>query len=299
LLLRRIQADVYHVLDNSYGHLALFLDPRKTVVTSHGGTPRSWRRWNPEGPAMWLFDLAFRGMLRAANIVIVSEYSKRELLAEANYPAARIHVIYHGIEPIFSPLPEAARMAKRASLLGPQDCHLLLHVGHSAARKNVETLYQALAVLRREGRAVHLLRIGSVPTPAQARLIEALNLTTAITHIPYVPNRELPSYYAAADAFVFPSFYEGFGVPLIEAMACGTPVVCSDWELFREVCGDAALFADPHRSEALAEAIGCLLEDYTAANNQRKLGLERVQQFTWERTVRETLTVYASLMDRT
>nr|MBC7244582.1 glycosyltransferase family 4 protein [Chloroflexota bacterium] len=295
LVLRKVQADIYHILDNSYGHLAFFLEPRRTVVTSHGGTPRSWRRWNPEGPAMWLFDVAFRGMQRAAHVVIVSEYAKQELVSETRYPAERIHVVYHGLEPIFHPLSPNERERQRAALLRNGNRYLLLHVGHSAARKNTEALYRAVAILRQGGWPVQLVRVGGIPTASQARLIEGLGLGPVTTHIAYMENQALPAYYAAADAFIFPSLYEGFGVPLIEAMACGTPIVCSDWALFHEVCSDAAYFADPRCPDALAEAIAQVLANPALCEELRQRGLQRAREFTWERTALGTLAVYRKI----
>jgi len=300
LALRKIQADVYHILDNSYGHLAFFLDPRRTVVTYHSGgsgPPKLLRQWNPEGPSMWLFDLAFRGMLRAARIIAVSHYAKRGLLAEASYPSDRIHVVYHGIDERFGPATGDERQQVRRQYLQPGEKALLLHVGHCAARKNVGGLLQAIALLRQRELKVRLLQVGGVFTSAQRHLMETLGLHETVTQIPYVPNAELPAFYRAADVFVFPSFYEGFGIPLIESMACGTPVVCSDWELFREVCGDAALFADPNSPEALAKAIAQVLEDPALASDLRERGLRRAREFTWERTARRTLEVYHRVLE--
>jgi glycosyltransferase involved in cell wall biosynthesis len=234
-----------------------------------------------------------------ARIVAVSEYVKHELLEETDYLANRIHVAHHGIDPVFQPSSEAERTKGRNRLLQEDDRYLLLHVGHDAARKNVEALYRALSLLRRDGWAVRLVRVGGKPKPSQARLIEELEIGQAVTHIPHVPNQELPAYYAAADTFVFPSLYEGFGIPLIEAMACGAPVVCSDWALFHEVCGDAALFADSHRPQALADAIARLLEESALAAELRQRGLARAGQFTWERTAQATLAVYREIMEET
>jgi glycosyltransferase involved in cell wall biosynthesis len=292
LLAQRRQGDINHVLDNSYGHLVHFLDPCRTVVTSHGGTPITWRRWNPEGPAMRFFDWAFAGMLKAARIIAVSEHAKREIVEHYDYDPARIHVVHHGVEEHFRVLPQEKRAAVRARFLKLDDEALLLHVGHTAARKNVETLLRAVAVLRRRGLAVRLLRVGSSLTPAQETLLDQLGIRSWVTQVPPQPNTALAPFYNAADVFVFPSFYEGFGIPLIEAMACGTPVVCSDWELFHEVCGDAALFADPHRPEALADAIAHVLTDAALGEVLREKGLRRARQFTWERTAQETLAVY-------
>ncbi|MCD6518786.1 MAG: glycosyltransferase family 4 protein [Anaerolineae bacterium] len=293
LLLRNLEADVFHILDNSYGHLAFFLDPRRTVVTSHGGTPLSWRKWSREGPAIWQFDWAFKGMLRAARILCVSEYAKRELLAEApGYPPHRVLVVYHGIEPIFQPLPQEERAQWRKHLLSSGGSWLLLHVGHNAARKNVEVLYRVVALLRAKGVAVHLLRVGGLPTPEMESLIKELGIGKWVTHVGHVENTELPAYYSAADVFLFPSLYEGFGIPLIEAMACGAPVVCSDMPLFHEVCGEAALFADPLSPEAIAEAVRGVLEKAALREALRRRGLERAKLFNWQETARQTLAVY-------
>ncbi len=297
LALRRVRADVYHILDNSYGHLAFFLPSRKTVVTLHLGPPRALRAWNPAGPAMALYTLAARGTLRAGRIIAVSDYTKQEWVATLGYPAERMQVVHHGVDPVFRPLAEAERARWREQLLKEKDRYLLLHVGHSAGRKNVEALYRALAILRRGGLAVRLLRIGRGPAPAQERLIAELGVGEAITHIPFIPNAELPPYYAAADAFVFPSLYEGFGIPLIEAMACGAPVVCTDWPLFREVCGEAALYADARRPEALAEAIARVLTIPSLAASLRAQGLARAAHFTWERAARETWAVYRRIAE--
>ena len=150
--------------------------------------------------------------------------------------------------------------------------------------------------LRNDGWPVRLVRIGSTPTASQAALIADLGIDSAITHVGHVDNLALPPYYAAADLFCFPSLYEGFGIPLIEAMACGAPVVCSDLELFREVCADAAQYTDTRAPEPLAEAIASLLGDPARAESMRARGLERARAFTWERTARETLAVYRAAL---
>lgn len=297
LALRQVKADVYHILDNSYGHLAFFLPRDKTVVTSHGGTPLSWRKWNPEGPAMWLFDMAFRGTQRAGRIIIVSDYARQEFLQAApRYPAGKISVVHHGLDSLFGPVPAAVRQSLRAQLLQPGEESLLLHVGHSADRKNVELLYRALAILRQADRPIRLVRIGRGPSESQSQLIAQLGLEANITHLPGRPNHQLPAYYAAADLFLFPSLYEGFGIPLIEAMACATPVVCSDLPLFHEVCGSAASYIDPSRPEQLAQTITDLLANPTQLTHLSQQGLNRASQFTWENTARQTLAVYEQLL---
>jgi glycosyltransferase involved in cell wall biosynthesis len=246
---------------------------------------------------MWLFDLAFRGMLRATAIIAVSQYARQELLIETNYPPEQVHVVYHGVDEHFRPSADNERWQVRHRYLQSGEKALLLHVGHCAARKNVEGLLRAVALLQQRGVSARFLQVGGIFTSAQHRLLEALGIKGAVTQIPHVPNTELPSFYGAADVFVFPSFYEGFGIPLIEAMACGTPIVCSDWELFHEVCGNAAWFADPHCPKAIAEAIVRVLEDQALAGDLRERGLQRAQEFSWTRTAQETLKVYRQVIE--
>ncbi|MFP4435757.1 MAG: glycosyltransferase family 4 protein [Chloroflexaceae bacterium] len=298
LTLRRINADVYHILDNSYGHLAFFTDPRRTIVTYHSGgsgPPQQLRRWHPAGPALMIFRLAFRGMLRAARIIAVSADARQELIEATGYPGDHISVVHHGIDPVFGPGTPEEREQQRRHFLQPGERYLVLHVGHGAARKNLEGLYRAFHQLRQREASVRLVRIGSMPTPAQQQLIMELGIAPAITHIAHVANQDLPHYYAAADLFVFPSLYEGFGIPLIEAMACGTPVVCSDTVLFREVGADAGYFVDTGSPEALAHSMQEVLTNPTLSQQMRMHGLERAHHFTWQRAAQETLAVYQGL----
>ncbi|MCI0475761.1 MAG: glycosyltransferase, partial [Anaerolineales bacterium] len=218
LALRRVRADVYHILDNSYGHLAYFLDRRRTVITYHGGgsgLPEQLARWNPRGPALWFYERAFRGMLRCTGIVAVSAFAQDELITRARFPAARIRVAHHGIAPNFRAPTDAERSEWRARLLSPENRALLLYVGNNDARKNVDALYHALHHLRQNDCRAQLLCIGTTPTRAQTRLIEELGIAPFVAHLPRVANAELHFYCGAADAFVFPSLYEGFGIPLI------------------------------------------------------------------------------------
>jgi glycosyltransferase involved in cell wall biosynthesis len=293
----RHQGDINHVLDNSYGHLVHFLDSRRTIVTSHGGTPVSWRRWNREGPAMWFFDWAFSGMLKAAHIIVVSEYSKRELLADYVYDPQRIHVIHHGVDEHFVPLQDETVEKARLQYKSPDEAGIILHVGHCAARKNIETLLIAFAhLLHATNCPYRLLQVGGFFTVQQRALIERLGIANRVTQIPYMPNENLVALYNAATAFVFPSLYEGFGIPLIEAMACGTPIVCTDWELFHEVCGDAAVYANTRDADALTSALMRVLASSELQADLRRRGLLRAREFSWQRCAQATLAVYQRMI---
>jgi glycosyltransferase involved in cell wall biosynthesis len=293
---RRHQGDINHVLDNSYGHLLHTIDPRRTVVTSHGGTPIAWRQWNPEGPSMRFFDWAFAGTLKAARIIIVSEYAKRELTGHYAYDPDRIHVVWHGIDKAYARLADDVRDETRRHYLRPAESGLILHVGLCVKRKNLDGLLKAFALLLKGStRAYRLLQVGGQFSPEQQRLIEQLGIAEHVTQLPPIPNRQLVALYNAADVFAFPSLYEGFGVPLIEAMACGTPVVCTEHELFREICDNTALFVDSRDAHDLASTMARVLDNPDLADDLGRRGLERARLFTWGRCARETLAVYKQL----
>ncbi|MDD5467277.1 MAG: glycosyltransferase family 1 protein [Anaerolineales bacterium] len=292
-ILRSTRADVYHILDNSYGHLTNFLDPQRTVVTYHGAS--NIQRWAPKGPAQFVYSLAYKGMLRANSIVTVSEFTRNEIIQKTDYPPERVIPIYPGLDPAFRIQSPSIRKQFRANLLDAADQIILLHVGHSAPRKNVELLYRVVAILKEKGGKHRLIRIGRISTRAQLNLIDELNIETEIIHKGQIPNLDLPPYYASADLFIFPSFYEGFGLPLIEAMACGTPVICSDSEVFHEICGPAAKYADPEDPYSFADVITQLLQNPILVNNMRGAALEQVKRFDWGETARKLLAVYRSI----
>lgn len=292
----RHQGCINHVLDNSYGHLLHFIDAKRTVVTSHGGTPISWRKWNREGPAMRFFDWAFAGTLKAARLIIVSEYSKRELLEHYDYAPEKIHVVHHGVDENYEVLPRLVIDKVRQQYLKNGEQSIILHVGHCIARKNVETLLRAFARLTDESaHPCRLLQVGGKFSSEQRCLIERLGIGDRVTQLPQIPNDQLVKLYNAADVFAFPSLYEGFGVPLIEAMACGTPVACSEYDLFHEVCADAALFVSPLDDSGFAETISRLLENPEKAATLRARGVERAKEFSWEKCAHETLRVYEQI----
>jgi glycosyltransferase involved in cell wall biosynthesis len=122
--------------------------------------------------------------------------------------------------------------------------------------------------------------------------IEQLGLGKDVIFLDFVPHQDLPVLYSGADIFVYPSLYEGFGLPVLEAMACGTPVICSNVSSLPEIAGDAAILVDPHHVEELSQAIYCLLMDAAKKEELREKGLKRAQMFSWEKTASKTLEVY-------
>jgi glycosyltransferase involved in cell wall biosynthesis len=174
----------------------------------------------------------------------------------------------------------------------------VLFVGSVERRKNLRGLLQAYARLLETDVACPLVIVGTRRRGAGeiGRTLQELHLEESVIFTGYVPDADLPAIYTGADLFVFPSLYEGFGLPPLEAMACGTPVVCSNAASLPEVVGDAAIMVDPYDVEGLAEAMLRVLTDADLREHLRRKGLERARQFTWERTARETVAVYREVL---
>lgn len=292
---RNRQGTLNHVLDHSYGHLLFALDPERTVVTVHDITPLLFPG-RAFGLSQLAWKLAWRGVLRARRLITDSHYTRELILRRWHIPAQRVTVVPLGVSRAFRPLPrETLAPLQQRYRLPPSG--ILLYVGHTHPRKNYEILLQALALLRRRHPKAVLVHAGKRPTPRQQQRIAALGLTDAVRITGPVSEAELVGLYNLADVFVFPSLYEGFGMPVLEAMACGTPVVCSRAASLPEVAGDAALLVDPSDPSAFAEAIGRILEDSELARALRERGLARSRLFTWERTAMETLKVYRQLLE--
>ena len=200
-----------------------------------------------------------------------------------------------GCDPRFQPVADKAALKSVRRRLKLDDAYIL-HVGTIEPRKNLSTLVRAYARLRREHRLTPELVLAGEPGwmyQPTVRLVEELGLRNSVHFIGRVPAAELPAVYSAADLLVFPSLYEGFGLPPLEAMTCGTPVVASNVSSLPEVVGDAGLLVDPRDETALAEAMFRALTDTDLRQQMRERGLQRAKGFSWERCARETLAVYA------
>jgi glycosyltransferase involved in cell wall biosynthesis len=233
---------------------------------------------------------------RARLVLTISEHSRREIVRWLGIPAERVRVVYPGVEPVFRPLDPATVAAFRAAqhLDGPW----ALFVGTLEPRKNVERLLEALATVRRSGQPLRLL-IAGAPGWGRERLRErcgALGLGDAVRFTGYLPGPDLPLWYNAVDIFVYPSLYEGFGLPPLEAMACGTPVISSNAASLPEVVGDAGLLVEPTDVDALADALRTLVGEPCLRAELRRRGLARAAGFAWGRAAEQTLALYREVV---
>lgn len=282
--------DVNHIVDHGYGHLLNSLAPERTIVTFHDpvvvqGPGVSWRTRRA-------FDYSMRATRRAAAIVCLSEASKRDLRALIDLPQDRMHVIPLGIDEAFQPSPDRQAVRRRLALSGD----VVLMVGHTQGYMNVERMIRAFGQLvSHHDREATLVKVGLPFTPEQARLIAELEVGDRVRMAGHVPFVELPSYYHAADVLLYAPLLAGFGLPPLEAMACGTPVVASDRGAIPEVVGDGGILVDADDEAAMADAMAEVL---TQPQRRRRLverGFERAARFEWTQAARTLLELYRTV----
>ncbi|HUF23525.1 MAG TPA: glycosyltransferase family 1 protein [Vicinamibacterales bacterium] len=291
LALKRAGAQVFHA---PHYVLPPFL-PCPAVVTIHDCIHLMFPEYLPNrlayAYARTFMTIAAR---RSARVLTVSEASKRDILRFFHVPSSKVEVIYNALDPAFDNPPEAEdviRVRQRYQL----DDSFLLYAGNIKPHKNVDRVIEAFARLKKRGfERLKLVIIGDEisKSPQLRRAVHRHQLHKHVRFLGFVPDATLAILYRLADVFVFPSLYEGFGLPPLEAMASGTPVVTSNVSSLPEVVGDAALLVDPHDAEAIAAATERILTDEALRRTLVQKGLARAHGFSWERSVRRIRDVY-------
>jgi len=230
---------------------------------------------------------------RARRVVAISASTKRDIVGLLGVAEGKVDVIPCGVDDDFRPVSGAEQLKelRKRRRLPPR---MLLFVGTIEPRKNLTTLLKSYALLREWIQPPHLVIAGAKGWRHEEvfSLTQQLGLLDDVLFPGFIARDELPQWYNAADLFVYPSLYEGFGLPPLEAMACGTPVVTSNTSSLPEVVGDAGLLVEPTDPEEIAQAMQRLLTDSTLRDELTSKGLERAKAFTWQRTARETVEVY-------
>jgi glycosyltransferase involved in cell wall biosynthesis len=292
LELSLIELDLLHSPD----FIPPFRYSRPSVITVHDLAFRIF----PEtvtGESHRYYDQIGRAVQHAAAIIAVSESTRRDLVERVGAPAERIRVVYEASDPTCRPMDRAAAMRIAREKLRVAD-NFILFVGTVEPRKNLVTLLRALTA--HELSSVRLIMAGSRGWLSDGvfRVMRELMLSQRVMFLGHVTFQDIVTLYNAADLVVYPSLYEGFGLPVLEAMACGTPVVCSNTSSLPEVAGDAALLVDPRSVDQWVMAIDKVLGDRTLQAEMREKGLRRAAEFSWERAARETLAVYRQAVGR-
>jgi glycosyltransferase involved in cell wall biosynthesis len=282
------QVDLLHGM----AFVAPLISPWPTVVTVYDLSFVYYPDAFPPGRRAYLNLFTRLSCRRARRIIAISQSTRRDLVKQWNLPAGKIEVAYPGVGEGYCPLPADQVAAFRAQRGLPEE--LILHVGTLEPRKNLVRLIQACSQIPTE--AV-LALVGGRGWHYEGILteIERLGLKEKVIVAGYVPAEELPLWYNAATVLAYPSLYEGFGLPVVEAMACGTPVVTSNVSSLPEAAGGdagAALLVSPYETEALAEALNRVLTEAALREEMRMKGLKESANFSWERAAAATVTAF-------
>jgi glycosyltransferase involved in cell wall biosynthesis len=230
---------------------------------------------------------------RAGRVIAISASTKRDVVRVLDVSEGKVDVVPCGVDEGFRPVESPAQLdALRTKRHLPPK--MILFVGTVEPRKNLTTLLRSYALLKRRFAPPPLVLAGPRGWGHEETisLVEELGLKNEVIFPGYIPREELPLWYNAATLFVYPSLYEGFGLPPLEAMACGTPVIASNTSALPEVVSDAGLLVEPTDAEEMAEAMHLLLSDGDLRDTLRRKGLQRAESFSWQRAAVETARVY-------
>jgi glycosyltransferase involved in cell wall biosynthesis len=295
--------DVFHVVDHSYAQIVHALPAERTLVTCHDlDTFRSVL--DPEldprsAPFRAMTRHILEGLKKAAHIACDTEATRDALLEKAHVDPSRTSVVPNGPHPSCTPQPEPFADREAGRLLGPAGRHVeLLHVGSTIARKRIDVLLHVVAALRRQRPGLRLVRVGGPFTAAQRALVRDLDLDDAIVVLPFLDRSTLAAVYRRSALVLLPSEREGFGLPVLEALACGTPIVASDIEPLREVGGDAVEYCAPEDVDAWTVSILRVLAESTdrdRAQARRAAGIARASSFSWNHYAADVAALYARI----
>jgi glycosyltransferase involved in cell wall biosynthesis len=282
LAARRDRAELLHVQ-----YTVSPLSALPTVTTVHDVSFLIGPEWF-RAKDRWLLRLSVpRSIRRAARTITVSETSRRDIIQRVRVPDEKVIAIPLAAPPEFAPVEGAGEIVR--SRLG-LDQPYALALGTLQPRKNLPMAARAFAEARRRESLPHVLAIAGKTGWGARPKGEGIRL------LGYVDDGLLPALYSAADAFLFPSLYEGFGIPVLEAMSCGCPVVCSDGGALPEVASDAAMVLPARNEGAWSDGIARLLTDAGARERLRRAGAQRATMFSWRETARRTLAVYEEVL---
>lgn len=289
------RCDLFHATD----HLLPRFKHAKTVFTLHDLIFRFYPEYHlPLN--RWFLTVAMPHFLcRADAIIAVSECTKRDAVRLYTIAPEKIAVIYEGVNPALHQIVDSTRLGEIRARYAKNQPYLLF-VSTIEPRKNIVALVDALQLVRVRGFAQRLLIVGRKGWLYQPIFdhVKQTGMGDVVDFLDFVPDDDLAALLSACDAFVFPSLYEGFGLPPLEAMACGAPVICSNTSSLPEVVGDAALLVNPRNPGEIANAIERVLTDHPLRDELRGKGILQAAKFSWERAARETLAVYRRVMEQ-
>lgn len=297
---RRMSSDLVHILDHSYAHILHGMQGRPAVVSVHDlmpvmtvGFDTSSFTANIRNHFLWR---VLKGIKAADAWIVFTERVKSELSHWLGRDDG-IHVIPHGVDEVFfEPDNPEVRQRTREKWRLPADAFVVLHVGSSDERKNLPVVIKAVAKLRASGFGAWLLQVGAKLTGEQVKTLKRAGLDQCSVFLGSMPERELHHAYRAADVLCFPSSYEGFGLPVLEAMAAGVPVVSSGAGGLRDVHGDTGIIVPSENPDLFSVELERIALNPALRKELSEKGVARASQFTWSRAAARTADVYRSLI---
>ncbi|MEZ4767040.1 MAG: glycosyltransferase family 1 protein [Caldilineales bacterium] len=287
--------DLYHASD-------FVLPPvrnARTLLTVHDLSFLRTPQCADAGLRAYLAKVVPSSVARADQILADSQATKRDLVDLLHTPAEKVTVVYPGVETRFHPVDDTARLHEMRVSYGIGDGPFVLGVGTLEPRKNWPALIRAWTILRQSTALPHRLVIAGGKGWLTDEIFAAIDASPAKKEIllaGFVADADLPALYSAADVFAFPSLYEGFGIPVLEALACGTPVVCANNSSLPEAAGEAAVLVDAGDDVALAAALQRLIEDDALRASLRQRGLQHAAQFSWRRSAERLWQTYQAVL---
>jgi glycosyltransferase involved in cell wall biosynthesis len=291
-LLRQIDADLLH---SPHYTMPLAAVPATRVVTVHDMTFFLYPEHHLRAKTIFFRRMIRAAAARADHLIADSDSTRHDAIRLLHLAPSSITTVHLGVDRRFAPVTDEARLdavCRRYGITHP----FALSVSTIEPRKNLVTAIRAVTRARRDGTPWTLAVAGAAgwgTGVVHAELADE-RIADGVKFLGFVANDDLPALYSAADAFLYPSFYDGFGLPPLEAMECGAPVIVSNRSSMPEIVGDAGVLHDPEDDAAVAAAMGVMLRDAEARERYRKRGLARAAQFSWEETARRTHMVYAA-----
>jgi glycosyltransferase involved in cell wall biosynthesis len=279
--------DVFHIVDHSYAHLIRSLPAERTIVTCNDTDAFEAARNGSTSrfdPARLLAEHVLDGIGRASHVACISEATRQDLISTGRVDPSRTSVVYLGAHPACRPAADASADAEIEKRLGPRRFDIL-HVSSTISRKRIDVLLDIFSRFHKTRPDSRLLRVGGPFTREQQRLAEQLGVVGSIVHLPFLDRPQLAALYRRAAVVVLPSDREGFGLPVVEAMACGTPVIASDIPALREVGGGASLYCptgDVDRWVEALEQVEREQADGEAGERRRTACLAAAARFNWK-----------------
>lgn len=304
LLVRGQSPDIFHILDHSHAHLTEYTRKAKSVVTCHDIIRLLALRGELDIKYANASNAGYYRLLEklkeADHVITVSASTKNDLVRCLDIDPQRVSVVHHGRNKNFEPATPAVRDEDRSFVRQkfdlPESAKILLHVGASGPYKNTKAIIRALPDILKQ-QEVWFLKVGMPLRDEELAEAEALGVRDRVINAGTAKDDlDLARFYRAADVFVFPSIWEGFGWPPLEALGCGTPTVVSGAASLTEVVGDAALIVEPNDYQLLSEMVLKAMFDQNLQEKLISSGLEQVLKFDWDETARQTVKVYERTM---